>query len=384
MSEQTPPVPPELLEPDLATVEMNINMGPQHPSTHGVLRLELTLDGEEIVRAIPDIGFLHRGIEKICETWSIDRAPIMADRADYLSGFNDELVLCLAAERLLGIEVPARASYARVILAELNRLTSHMMFYGAFIADAGLSTGFMYGWILREQLQDLFERISGARLLHHYIAVGGLKEDLPQTPKPFKDMTRELLDQAREALRQAEDLVAESDIFVARARNVNALATEAALELGITGPMLRATGLAHDIRRVAPYSRYDEFEFEIPVGTIGDAYDRFMVRMREMRESIKIVEQALEAMPSEGEHCGELPRVLRLPDGEVYVRTESPRGELGVFLKGDGKANAYRVKLRAPSFSHAAALEALLEGAWIADAVIIGGSTDLVMGEVDR
>ena len=383
MTQVAPPLREDLREGDLATVQMELNMGPQHPSTHGVLRLRLTLDGERILRAVPDIGFLHRGIEKICETWKIQQAPIMADRADYLAGFNNEFALCLAAEKLFKVAAPPRAQIARVILAELNRIASHMMFYGAFIADAGLTTGFMYGWVVREVVQDLFERVSGARLLHHYIAVGGLKEELPDQPKPFKDLVRDVLAEIRPAVRQATDLATNNDFFVARARNVNPLATEAALELGLTGPLLRATGLAYDLRHAAPYSGYEKFEFSIPVGTTGDVYDRYLVRMQEVHESVKIVEQALDLLP-EGPVKGELPRVLKLPPGETYARTESPRGELGVFLKGNGQNNAYRVKIRAPSFAHAAALEALLEGAWIADAVIIGGSVDLVMGEVDR
>ncbi len=379
-----PAIAGELDERDLLTAEMTINMGPQHPATHGVLRLMLTLDGEHIIRAIPDIGFLHRGIEKISEAWSVEKVPIMADRADYLSGFNNELVLVLAAERLLGVEVPARATYARVILAELNRIASHMMFYGAFTSDSGLSTGFMYGWILREKVQDLFERVSGARLLHHFIAVGGLKDDLPEQPKAFKDMVRDVLDEAQCDLRHAEALVEDSEIFVARTRGVDPLTPEAALELGITGPMLRSTGVAYDLRRAQPYCQYDEFDFEIPTGSTGDIYDRFCVRMAEVKQSIRIVEQALEAMTPTGPYRGELPRVMRLPEGETYIRTESPRGELGVLLIGDGQNTAHRVKIRAPSFSHAAALEALLEDTWIADAVVISGSTDLVMGEVDR
>jgi NADH-quinone oxidoreductase subunit D len=252
------------------------------------------------------------------------------------------------------------------------------------VGDAGLSTGVIYGWIAREHLQDVFEEISGMRLLPHYIAVGGLREDLPEAPRPFKDTVRDLVEVLRKDLKLAEDLVNDSDFFVVRSRNVNPITTEEALELGITGPVLRSTGLPYDIRRVQPYCGYEEFDFEIPVGTYGDVYDRYVLRMEEMHQSLRIVEQALEALPETGEFKGEMPRSLRIPPGETYVRTESPKGELGIFLKSDGSANAYRVKVRTPGFSHAAALEALLEGAWIADSVMIGGSMDLVLGEVDR
>ncbi len=366
---------------DLATQELTINMGPQHPSTHGVLRLILTVDGELITKAIPDIGFLHRGIEKICETWTFRQIPVMADRADYLSAFTTEFGLMIAAEELWEIEVPERAEYARVILAELNRLASHFMFYASFGLDVGFTTPTMFGWRTRESIQDLFEEVTGARLLHNYLAVGGLRLDLPPD---FKDAVAGLLPEIEKSIDQCNGLITDSEIFQARTKGVNRLSVEEAARLGLTGPMLRATGIARDLRRLLSYSIYDRFDFDIPVGENGDLFDRYKVRMLEMEQSVRIVRQALKGMPDEGPFQGKVPRILRLPEGDAYSRTESPRGDLCIYLVGSGATKAYRVKIRSPAFVAASALEALLPGAYLADAVLIIGSTDVVMGEVDR
>ena len=366
---------------DLATSEMVLNMGPQHPSTHGVLRIIVTLDGEMIVRAIPDIGFLHRGIEKISETWRFHQIPIMADRADYLSAFNTEFALMLAAERLWGVQVPERAEYVRVILAELNRIASHLMFYGSFGADAGFSTPFTYAFRLREVIQDVFEEVSGARLLHNYLALGGLKYDVPQG---FKQMVLGILPEIEAGIDECDRLLTDNEVLQARTKGLNPLSTEEAIRQGITGPTLRSTGLKRDLRRLVPYSVYEGMDFEIPIGSTGDVFERYLMRLLEMRQSVRIVRHALAQTPDEGSHRGEIPRVLRLPQGEAYARTESPRGDLCIFLVGTGEAVAHRVKIRAPAFTHAGALEALLPGYYVADCVLIIGSMDIVLGEIDR
>lgn len=359
---------------------MQINMGPQHPSTHGVCRLDLAVDGEVVLSCRPEIGYLHRGVEKIAENLTVIQLPVITDRADYLSALNTELGVVLAAEQLYEVAVPERAEYIRVIMAELNRIANHMMFYGALGTDAGFSSPFIFGWWNREIIHDVFEEVTGARMLHNYIALGGVKQDVPPN---FKDSVNKILPRLADGLDRCHGLLTDNEIFVARTRGLNPLTPEEALRLGLTGPSLRATGLARDLRRLAPYSIYDRFEFEVPVGTVGDVHDRYMMRLLEMRESLRIIEQALEGMP-DGEYRGEIPRRLRYPVGEAYSRTESPRGELGIYIVGNGQNTAHRVKIRAPAFVHVSAMEELLKGTYIADAVLIFASMDIVLGEADR
>ena len=360
---------------------MNINMGPQHPSTHGVCRLEMAVDGEVVLECRPEIGYLHRGVEKIAENLTLMQLPVITDRADYLSALNTELGVLLAAERLYKVTVPERGEYIRVIMAELNRVANHMMFYGALGTDAGFSSPFIFGWWNREIIHDVFEEVTGARMLHNYIALGGVKQDVPPN---FKDSVKAILPRLADGIDRCDGLLTNNEIFVARTRGLNPLTPEEALRLGLTGPSLRATGLARDLRRLAPYSIYDRFDFEVPVGTVGDVHDRYMMRLLEMRESLRIIEQALEGMPAGGEYRGEIPRRLRYPVGEAYSRTESPRGELGIYMVGNGQNTAHRVKIRAPAFVHVSAMEELLKGAYIADAVLIFASVDVVLGEADR
>jgi NADH-quinone oxidoreductase subunit D len=367
------------LGPD--TELMEINMGPQHPSTHGVCRLEIAVDGEVITYCRPEIGYLHRGVEKIAENLSIMQLPVITDRADYLSALNTELGVMLAAERLYQVTVPERGEYIRVIMAELNRIANHMMFYGALGTDAGFSSPFIFGWWNREIIHDVFEEVTGARMLHNYIALGGVKQDVPPN---FKDAVSAILPRLLDGLDRCHGLLSDNEIFIARTRGLNPLTPEEALSLGLTGPSLRATGLARDLRRLAPYSIYDSFDFDIPVGSVGDVHDRYMMRLLEMRQSVRIIQQALEGMPADGDYRGVVPRRLRYPVGESYSRTESPRGELGIYIVGTGENTAHRVKIRAPAFVHVGAMEAMLKGVYFADAVLIFASVDIVLGEADR
>ena len=366
---------------DLETAAMEINMGPQHPSTHGVCRLDIVVDGELIQRCRPDIGYLHRGVEKIAEGLSISQVAVITDRADYLCALNTEFGLMLAAEQLFDVKVPERADYIRVILAELNRIANHMMFYGAIGTDSGFSSPYIFAWWNREIIQDVLEEVTGARLLHNYLSLGGLRQDVPPD---FKDSVARILPRMSKGIDECDGLLSNSEVFRVRTRGLNPLTPEEAMSLGLTGPVLRATGIERDLRKLLGYSIYDKFDFEVPVGTVGDVYDRYLMRVLEMRQSIRIIEQALEGMPTQGEFIGEVPRQLRFPEGEAYSRTESPRGELGIYLVGTGQNTPYRLKIRAPAFVHAGAMEQMLVGGYIPDAVVIFASVDIVLGEADR
>lgn len=367
--------------------EMTINMGPQHPSTHGVLRLELDLDGEMITEVRPHIGYLHRCFEKYAEKMD-DYSKVIpyTDRMDYVSAMNQEHGYVIALEKLLEIEVPEKVEYARVIIAELQRIASHLLGIGAFGLDLGAFTPFLYCFIEREKILDIFEKSSGARLLYNYMAVGGLMRNLDPD---FKKDTADFVTTFRPKIKELNDLLSYNRIFIDRTANIGVLPVDVALNYAASGPVLRGSGLSWDLRKNDPYSIYDRFEFEIPVGsgetgTLGDCWDRYMVRVREMEESLKIIEQALEGMPDEGDVTAAIPKRIRPKDGEVYVRTETPRGELGYYIISDKSASAYRVKARAPSFVHLSMLPAISKGALIADMVAIVGSIDIVLGEVDR
>ena len=361
-------------------MEMLINMGPQHPSTHGVFRMVLWIDGEKIVDADPHIGYLHRGSEKLCEGEQYHQILTLFDRMDYISNFNNELVFCRAVEKLMGLEVPERAEYVRVILCELNRIASHLLFVGTFGLDAGAMTPVMFSFRGRERIQSAFEAISGARMMHNYFRVGGVKEDLPVN---FEEIISGLLPDLRADIEECDKLLTFNEVFIARTKGVGPIDIATAMDYGVTGPCLRACGLAYDVRRAEPYSVYDRFDFDVPVGIDGDSWDRYFVRVQEMYESLRIVEQAVTQMTT-GPVAAMGRRLLRPPKGEVYVRTENPRGEIGVYLVSDGTDKPYRVKVRPPSFCNLSALKELVVGAWIADAVVILGSLDIVLGEVDR
>ena len=361
-------------------VDLMINMGPQHPSTHGVFRLVIWVDGERIVRCEPHIGYLHRGSEKICESEHYNQIITLFDRLDYVGNLNNELAFCLASEKIMDIVIPERAEYIRVILCELNRIASHMLFYGVYGLDAGAMTPMLYAFRERERVQEFFESVTGARLMHNYIRIGGVKEDLPSD---FLGRLKNLLDDLKRGIDECDQLLSQNEMFLARTKGVGILSGADAVDFGVTGPTLRASGVAEDVRVTDSYSIYDRFDFGIPVGTYGDCWDRFYVRVEEMRESVKIIEQAMDVIP-EGDVFARVRRIIRPPIGEVFVRTESPRGDLAVFLVSDGTDTPYRVKVRAPSFANLQALKHMLRSAYLADAVLILGSIDVIMGEVDR
>ena len=368
------------IDMDAEPLEMLVNMGPQHPSTHGVFRMVLWIDGEKVVRVEPHIGYLHRGSEKLCEGEQYHQIITLFDRLDYISNFNNELVFCRAVEKLMGIEVPERAEYVRVILCELNRIASHLLFLGTFGLDAGAMTPVMLTFRGRERIQSVFEAISGARMMHNYFRVGGIKEDLPAN---FEQLISDLLPDLRDDVEEADKLLTYNEVFIARTKGIGAIDTETAVDYGLTGPCLRACGVPYDVRKAEPYSVYDRFDFDVPVGIDGDSWERYYVRVEEMYQSLNIIDQALEQIPS-GPVSTLGRRLIRPPKGDVYVRSENPRGEIGVYLVSDGTDKPYRVKVRPPSFCNLSALEVMLKDTWVADAVVILGSLDIVLGEVDR
>ncbi len=365
---------------DAEPLEMLVNMGPQHPSTHGVFRMVLWVDGEKVVDAEPHIGYLHRGSEKLCEGEQYHQVVTLFDRLDYISNFNNELVYCRAVEKLMGLEVPERAEYVRVILCELNRIASHLLFVGTFGLDAGAMTPVMFTFRGRERIQAVFEAISGARMMHNYFRVGGVKEDLPDS---FEQLIGSLLPELRNDIEESDKLLTYNEVFIARSKGIGAISTEDAVAYGLTGPCLRACGVPYDVRKAEPYSVYDRFDFDIPVGIDGDCWERYYVRVEEMYQSLRIIQQALSQIP-QGPVSVMGRRLIRPPKGDVYVRSENPRGEIGVYLVSDGSDKPYRVKVRPPSFCNLSALRMLLKDTWLADAVVILGSLDIVLGEVDR
>lgn len=361
--------------------EFYVNMGPQHPSTHGVLRLMLRMDGEVIREVIPHIGYLHRNHEKIAESRPYPQYIMFSDRLDYLASMNMNLGYCVAVERLCGIEVPERADFLRVIMAEFNRFASHLVWFGTYGLDIGAWTPMLFAFRERERIVDLFEAVCGARLTYSYMRIGGVAEDLPGG---WIAKARETVAYLWPKLDEYDALLGHNVIFEKRTQGIGGLSPDQAIALGVTGPVLRSTGVRWDLRRDEPYSVYHRLDFEIPVGTTGDCHDRYLVRLAEMRQSLRIIEQALDMLP-EGPIVAKVPKVLKPPkDAEVYVRTESPRGEYGVYLVSDGSANPHRLKIRAPSFSNLLCVAPTSIGLKIADLVAIVGSVDIVMGEVDR
>ncbi|MGA1867542.1 MAG: NADH-quinone oxidoreductase subunit D [bacterium] len=356
-----------------------LNMGPQHPSTHGVFRMMLELDGERVLGCQPHLGYLHRGMEKLAEDRTYAHIISLTDRLHYVNAFQNELTYCLGVEKLMGIEVPKRAQYIRAMLAELSRMQNHMLVYGALGMDIGALTPFFYSVKDREIILDFFEDISGARLTFNYLRIGGLKEDLPDRVlgdiHAFTDQVPALVD-------QYEALLSGNEIFLARMKGVSILTKELAVNLGITGPILRSTGVAYDIRVAEPYSSYEDFKFSIPVGQVGDNLDRYNIRMKEIRESNKIVRQAIDNMP-EGEVRAKVPKVIKV-EGEGYFRTETSLGEQGVYIIGDGGPKPYRIKFRSPAFVNLQMLQHVLRGCLVADVIATFSTVDICMGEVDR
>ena len=369
----------------LKTEELLINMGPQHPSTHGVLRLVVRTDGEMVRETWPQIGFLHRCFEKIAESVSYAQVVPYTDRMDYLSSMNNALAYCLSVEKLGGIEVPERGAYLRVIMCELNRIASHLIAFGTYALDLGAFTPFLYGFRERERIITIFEQVSGGRLLYHYPRIGGVARDV--TPELVQEI-RDFLVIMREAWHEYNTLLSENQIFIKRTANVGVISREKAIAWGFTGPCLRASGVSFDLRKQHPYSLYERFAFNVPVGeghkgAVGDCWDRYWVRMVEIIESCKIIEQALDGLP-EGPFLNKVGRSLELPVGEAYVPCENPRGELGYYIISDGNEKAFRVKTRAPSFCNLSITNDICKDVLLADVVAILGSIDIVLGEVDR
>ena len=374
--------------PTLETQMLEINVGPQHPSTHGVFRMNLTLDGETIVKLKPAMGYLHRNHEKLAEDMTYLGSMPFTDRLDYICSMTNNFAYALAVEKLFAIDVPERAEYLRIIMAELTRLINHTLLIGFLLNDLGaFFTPTLYAFREREKILDLFEEVAGARMMCNYMRFGGVKADL--TPD-FIPKAKAIVGNYPRFLDEFEKLLSENEILLARTQKVGILPKELAVSASVTGPMLRAAGVNYDIRKVDGYSIYPRFKFKVPLGEVSDVYDRYYVRILEMRESLKILEQALQEIP-EGEilnpktvSAWKVARNWRPPKGDGYGRIEAPKGELGYYLVSDGTPKPYRYHVRAPSFVNLTILEDMCLGHKVADAIVILGSIDIVLGEVDR
>jgi NADH-quinone oxidoreductase subunit D len=394
---------PEAL--DTSPRRMTLNMGPQHPSTHGVLRLILDLEGETVTRAAADIGYLHTGLEKECEAKTYQQAVTLTDRTDYLCPLIENLCYCLAVEKLLGIEIPPRAQWMRVMLGELTRINSHLVWLGTHALDMGAMSVFLYCFREREDILRIFEMFSGQRMMTSYFRIGGLALE---PPRGWQHAVRKFIDAFPSRVDEYEDLLTKNPIWVHRTEGVGYASLDDLLDHAVTGPMLRAAGLAWDIRKSEPYSSYEKFDFDVPTRTASDVFARYQVRVEELRQSTRIVQQALEGMPP-GAWTADAPNVVlpdrekmktqmealiyhfkivtegfRVPEGDVYQVVESPRGELGYYVVSDGTTHPYRVFIHGPSFGNLQGLPAMVEGRLMADAIAALGSTDFVLGDVDR
>ena len=366
---------------ELRTEEMLLNVGPQHPSTHGVFRLVVKVDGETITECIPVIGYLHRGTEKLAEDLTYTQIIPYTDRLDYLASMLNNYALVQAVEELMDIKVPERAEYLRVIVMELNRIASHLVWWGTGLLDLGAISPFLFAFRDREYIVDMLNEISGGRLTYNYMRVGGVKWD---APAGWVEKVRKFVPYFREKIKEYHTLVTGNEIFLARVKGLGVYDAQTAIDYGLTGPNLRGSNFKYDLRKDAPYSIYDRFEFEVPIGETGDVYDRYMVRMEELEQSLNILEQAVASFPEEGEIQAKVPRVLRGPkDAEVYTRMEASKGELGVHIVSNGKDKPYRLKLRRPSFVNLQILPDILTGRSMADIPPIFGAIDIVLGEVD-
>ncbi len=389
---------------------MTINMGPQHPSTHGVLRLLLELDGEMIIKAVPHVGFLHRGVEKLAEYRTYHQCIPLTDRLDYVAPFSNNLAYALAVEKLLGIEIPERAQHIRVLFCELTRISSHLLWLATHALDIGAMTVFFYCFRERETIYDIFEMVSGARMNLSYIRVGGVSRDLPGG---LIEKTRQFVTEFPSRLNEYETLLTDNPIWKKRTVGVGVITAEDAIDFGLSGPSLRGSGVDWDIRKAEPYSGYDKYHFKVPLGKNGDVYDRYRVRIEEMRQSNSVVHQALNILPK-GDFIARIPNVtlplkedvetkpvfvdmeakshhykliikgICPPEGEVYASIEAPKGELGFYIVSDGSSHPYRLKIRPPSFVNLEALSKMVEGRLLPDVVATIGSLDIVLGEIDR
>ncbi len=372
----------------LATQTLEVSLGPQHPSTHGVFRMNATLDGETIVKLKPVMGYLHRNHEKLAEDMTYLGSMPYTDRLDYICSMTNNFAYALAVEKLAGLEVPERAEYIRIIMAELTRLVNHTLLIGFLLNDLGaFFTPVLYAFREREKILDLFESVSGSRMMCNYFRFGGVKIDFSPG---FLEGVKSIIQNYPKFLDEFEKLLSENEILMARCQNVGVLSKELAISAGISGPMLRASGVPYDIRKVDGYSIYNRFNFRVPIGEVGDVYDRYYVRILEMRESIKILAQAVKEIPEgpfispKGAAGAKAPRTFKPPKGQVYGRIEAPKGELGFYLVSDGSPKPYRYHVRPPSFINLTILEDMCIGNKIADAIVTLGSVDIVLGEVDR
>ncbi len=360
--------------------EFLLNIGPQHPATHGVLRVVVTMDGEVVKDLVPHIGYVHRGLEKLFENRTYEQIIPFTDRTDYLSAIANNFAYVMAVEKLLGLEIPSKVQYMRVLMAELNRIASHLLWLAAYGLDMGAFTPFLYAFRDREEIGAMIEEASGGRLTTNYFRIGGFARDLPAA---FFPRLKKFIARFGKAVNELDTLLVENAIFVARTRRVGVISGPRAVAFGMSGPCLRASHIERDVRRDIPYSIYPQMKFEIPVGRNGDTWDRSWVRIEEMRQSLGILRQAMDGFP-EGEHRARAPRSIEPPPGEVYCSVEGPRGEVGFYLVSDGTKKPYRVKMRKPSFSNFSALPEILRGLKIADLVAVMGSLDLVVPEIDR
>ncbi|WJW66709.1 NADH dehydrogenase (quinone) subunit D [Candidatus Chlorohelix allophototropha] len=385
---------------------MRLSIGPHHPSTHGVLQVIVDLEGETIVRCDPVPGYLHRGTEKLAENKYYSQILPLTDRLDYMSPFNNNLAYTMAVEKLVGVEVPERAQWIRVILSELQRIASHLIWFGTHVMDIGAITPFLWATRDRETIMDIFEMCSGARLTVSYTRIGGLMSDVPPG---FNEKVHEFTELFHKALKDYHKVVTKNPIFMSRTQGVGVVTAEEAIQYGFTGPSLRGSGVEWDLRKHEPYMYYDQLDFEIPLGATGDSYDRYLVRMEEMEQSNRIIQQALAKLPSKGSVKADDPKIV-LPDkelsmtraeemqrhfyqvihgfptpvGECYFGLEGPKGELGFYIISDGSPRPYRLKIRAPSYVNLQALPLMTEGRMIADLITCIGTIDIVLGEVDR
>ncbi len=364
----------------IRTEEMLLNVGPQHPSTHGVLRLVVKVDGEQIVEVEPVIGYLHRGTEKLAEDLNYTQIIPYTDRMDYVSAMTNNYAIVHAAEQLMGLEIPERAEYLRVIVMELNRVASHLVWMGTYLLDIGAMSPFLYAFRDREAILDLFNELCGARLTYNYMRVGGVKWDAPDG---WIGKVEEFVTYMQKQMPEYHQLVTGNEIFIQRTRGVGIYDQDTAISYALSGANLRVTGLDWDLRKDAPYSIYDRFTFDVPVGEVGDLYQKYLCRMKEIDQSLQIVAQAVASFSAEGKIMGKVPRVLRVPEGEVYVGIESPRGELGCHIVSKGKDKPWRLKFRRPSFYNLQILPKLLVGESLSNLVAILGGIDIVLGEVD-
>lgn len=364
----------------IRTEEMLLNVGPQHPSTHGVFRLVVKISGETIIEAEPVIGYLHRGTEKLAEGLQYTQIIPYTDRLDYLSSMLNNYALCHAVEAAMDIEIPERADYIRIIVSELQRIASHLLFIGTYLLDLGAMSPFLYVFADRERIVEMFNDICGARLTYNYMRIGGVKRDVPAG---WTDKVVDFVKYMQGQMKMYDDLVTGNEIFLNRVRGIGKFDTETALAYGMSGINLRSTGMEWDLRRAKPYGIYNRFDFDIPVGKNGDCFDRYYLHLQEIRESLKIVQQAVKTFPSSGPVLGKVPKMVRLPAGEYYSGIEGSRGELGFYIVSDGKDKPYRLKIRKPSFVNLQLLPELLKGQSMANLIAILGAVDIVLGEVD-